>query len=50
MTCTDFVPQSLRLFDPSSLLTRPLPSVNACDRPAKYEELKAEFADKVRDL
>lgn len=24
-------------------------SVHVCDRPAKYEELKAEFADKVRD-
>jgi len=31
-----------------SVLTPLLLSVNACDRPANYEELKAEFADKVR--
>jgi len=33
---------------PYLMLTPSLRSVNACDRPTKFEELKVDFADQVR--
>ena len=43
-----FVPQQLMLvsYEADTSILR----VNVCDRPAKYEDLKAEYADQVRDL